>query len=77
MRPTVDPRPPDRRRFDSLAVVDDFDDLIAANRAFAKIAGTKRLFLHSLETSFDYEWRGQTWKFAAKAPLPTEFKKFL
>ena len=23
------------RRFDSLAVVDDFDDLIAANRAFA------------------------------------------
>lgn len=49
----------------------------SANRAFAKIAGTKRLFLHSLETSFDYEWRGQTWKFAAKAPLPPEFEKFL
>lgn len=49
----------------------------SANRAFAKIAGTKRLFLHSLETGFDYEWRGQTWRFGAKAPLPAEFEKFL
>ena len=49
----------------------------SANRAFAKIAGTKRLFLHSLETSFDYEWKGQRAAFAAKAPLPVEFEKFL
>ncbi|MSU24450.1 MAG: RNA pseudouridine synthase [Opitutus sp.] len=47
------------------------------NREFAKLAGTKRLFLHSLETSFDYEWRGRPWTFAAKAPLPAEFEKFL
>ena len=47
------------------------------NRAFAKLAGTKRLFLHSLETQFDYEWRGREWKFAAKAPLPDAFEKFL
>jgi tRNA pseudouridine65 synthase len=48
-----------------------------ANRAFAKLAGTKRLFLHSLETQFDYEWKGRTWSFAARAPLPGEFEKFL
>ncbi len=47
------------------------------NREFAKLAGTKRLFLHSLETSFSYEWRGKTFSFAAKAPLPPEFEKFL
>jgi tRNA pseudouridine65 synthase len=47
------------------------------NREFAKFAGTKRLFLHSLETSFSYEWRGQTFSFAAKAPVPPEFEKFL
>ena len=43
------------------------------NREFAKLAGTKRMFLHSLETSFDYEWGGKTFAFAAKAPLPDEF----
>jgi 23S rRNA-/tRNA-specific pseudouridylate synthase len=48
-----------------------------ANRDFAKVAETKRLFLHSLETSFDYEWGGRTFRFAAKAPLPDEFEKFL
>jgi 23S rRNA-/tRNA-specific pseudouridylate synthase len=47
------------------------------NREFAKIAGSKRLFLHSLETNFGYKWKGQEWKFAAKAPLPPEFEKFL
>ena len=47
------------------------------NREFAKAAGTKRLFLHSLETSFDYEWGGTKTAFAAKAPLPDEFEKFL
>lgn len=48
-----------------------------ANRAFAKIAGTKRLFLHSMETAFDYEYAGRTVHFAARAPLPPEFEKFL
>jgi tRNA pseudouridine65 synthase len=47
------------------------------NRAFAKSAGTKRMFLHSLETSFDYEWHGQKFAFAATAPLGDEFEKFL
>jgi len=47
----------------------------AANRAFAKAHnGTRgRLFLHSLETRFDYEWRGKKNTFAAHAPLPEEF----
>jgi tRNA pseudouridine65 synthase len=48
-----------------------------ANREFAKHAGTKRLFLHSLETSFDYDFRGVQQSFAARAPLPAEFEKFL
>lgn len=43
------------------------------NRAFAKSTGLKRLFLHSLETSFDYECGGRTHHFAATAPLPAEF----
>jgi tRNA pseudouridine65 synthase len=47
------------------------------NREFAKIAGTKRLFLHSTETTFDYELRGRRHAFAARAPLPAEFEKFL
>ncbi len=45
----------------------------ARNREWAKIAGTKRLFLHSLETSFTYEFGGQTHPFSARAPLPVEF----
>lgn len=47
----------------------------ARNREFAKSAGTKRLFLHSLETAFDYEWGGKRFHFAAKAPLPEEFER--
>ena len=47
------------------------------NREFAKAAGTKRLFLHSLETTFDYEWGGARHHFAARAPLPEEFEAFL
>ena len=47
------------------------------NRAFAKQAGTKRLFLHSFETHFSYEWRGKSFNFAAKAELPTEFLGWL
>ena len=38
------------------------------NREFAKIAGTKRLFLHSMETSFDYEFGGKRQTFSARAP---------
>lgn len=44
-----------------------------ANRAFAKTHGTKRLFLHSLATQFDYEFRGGRHRFSAEAPLPEEF----
>jgi tRNA pseudouridine65 synthase len=46
----------------------------AANREFFRAGGAKRLFLHSLETAFDYEWQGRTHRFTAKAPLPPEFK---
>lgn len=47
------------------------------NREFAKLAGTKRMFLHSVETAFEYEFHGQKHAFSAKAPLPPEFEKFL
>lgn len=49
----------------------------ARNREFAKAAGTKRMFLHSLETSFEYEWHGKRFMFAAHAPLPPEFLQFV
>lgn len=44
-----------------------------ANRAFAKASGEKRLFLHSLETSFTYSFGGREHTFTARAPLPPEF----
>lgn len=47
------------------------------NRAFAKETGEKRLFLHSLESSFDYEFRGIRHAFLARAPLPPEFEAVL
>ena len=43
------------------------------NREFAKRTGSKRLYLHSLATRFEYEWKGEKFKFSAKAPLPAEF----
>lgn len=43
------------------------------NREFAKQTGEKRLFLHSLETAFEYRWKGKNVPFEAKAPLPKEF----
>lgn len=43
------------------------------NREFAKMHQTKRLFLHSLETSFTYEFAGRSHAFKATAPLPREF----
>lgn len=49
----------------------------AKNRAFAKTAGTKRLFLHSLETKFEYEFSRRKFTFAARAPLPPEFEAAL
>ncbi len=45
----------------------------ALNREFAKLYKTKRLFLHSLETSFSYEHAGKAHAFKASAPLPKEF----
>src|SRR5262249_5594905 len=45
--------------------------------AFARTAGTKRLFLHSSETSFEYDFQGQRTSFSAVDPLPGEFEKFL
>lgn len=46
----------------------------ALNRAFTKATGEKRLFLHSLETSFSYDFAGATHHFKAHAPLPPEFQ---
>lgn len=46
-----------------------------ANRAFAKATGEKRLFLHSLETRFEYTLAGRSFSFSAKAELPKEFSK--
>ncbi len=46
----------------------------AQNRALAKATGQKRLFLHSLETSFRYEFGGRSHEFKAVAPLPGEFQ---
>ena len=43
------------------------------NRSFAKANKTKRLFLHSLETSFTYEFAGKKFDFKASAPLPQDF----
>lgn len=48
----------------------------ARNREFAKRAETKRMFLHSLETAFEYEFKGRTQKFVAHAPLPGRFEEF-
>lgn len=47
------------------------------NRDLARRTGHKRLFLHSLETRFDYPWAGRTHTFAATAPLPPEFTEVL
>lgn len=48
-----------------------------ANRAFAKRTGQKRLFLHSHETSFTYDFGGHNHTFKAIAPLPPEFAAVL
>ena len=43
------------------------------NRSFAKVTKNKRLFLHSLETSFTYAYAGKANSFKATAPLPRDF----
>jgi tRNA pseudouridine65 synthase len=45
----------------------------AANRAFAKGGGPRRMFLHSLEIGFGYRFAGREHTFSATAPLPAEF----
>ncbi|MBP7142836.1 MAG: RNA pseudouridine synthase [Opitutaceae bacterium] len=47
----------------------------ALNREFTRRTGLKRLFLHSSETTFDYEWAGRTWRFSARADLPEAFEE--
>lgn len=47
------------------------------NREFARSTGHRRLFLHSTETAFDYEWAGRAWHFAAQAALPLPFQDVL
>jgi tRNA pseudouridine65 synthase len=49
----------------------------AANRDLARVTGLKRLFLHSCETVFDYEWGGKKFHFEATAPLPPDFQQLL
>jgi tRNA pseudouridine65 synthase len=45
------------------------------NREFARQTHEKRLFLHSQETSFAYEFGGAHHSFRAVAPLPPEFTR--
>jgi tRNA pseudouridine65 synthase len=47
----------------------------ALNRAFAKATKNKRLFLHSLETGFTYDFAGRAHVFKAAAPLPRDFQE--
>ena len=47
------------------------------NRAFAREQGSKRLFLHSFRTAFDYDWAGKRNRFEAEAPLPAAFSAAL
>ena len=49
----------------------------ALNREFAKATKSKRLFLHSSETSFNYEFHGTSHAFTARAPVPREFETLL
>lgn len=47
----------------------------AMNRAFSRMTGLDRLFLHSHETSFSYEFGGKTHLFKATAKVPAEFMR--
>jgi tRNA pseudouridine65 synthase len=43
------------------------------NRAFARLTGHKRLFLHALEVIVKLEWKGQLLEFYATSPLPSAY----
>ena len=46
------------------------------NRSFAQqneSVSKKRMFLHCLETSFRYDFKGGRFQFVARAPLPDDF----
>jgi tRNA pseudouridine65 synthase len=47
-----------------------------ANREFIKKGGLRRMFLHSLEVSLEYEFGGRSHTFSAAAPLPDGFDSF-
>ncbi len=47
----------------------------AANKAFVRAGGPRRMFLHSLEVGFDYAFGGRENSFFARAPLPAEFSR--
>ena len=49
----------------------------ARNREWAKRTGASRMFLHSFEIRFSYEFEGRTREFVAQAPVPPEFEAFL
>ncbi len=48
----------------------------ASNRAFAKVTGLKRLFLHAFELQLEVFWKGQKLEFRATSDLPAEFANF-
>ncbi len=45
----------------------------AANKAYARAGGPRRMFLHSLGVVFEYDFGDRTEEFSAIAPLPPEF----
>ena len=48
----------------------------SANREFVRAGGARRMFLHSLSVSFEYDFGGRAHSFSAVAPLPAEFDQF-
>jgi tRNA pseudouridine65 synthase len=47
-----------------------------SNREFAKVTGSKRLFLHAMTLELELVMDGETLSFNAEAPLPEEFGWF-
>jgi len=47
------------------------------NRAFRKVTGLGRMFLHSTETELQLRWEGEDILFKARSPLPPEFDQVL
>lgn len=46
----------------------------ARNRAWTRLTGSKRLYLHACAVSFSYEVDGRRHEFSASAPIPPEFQ---